>query len=96
MATFSLIDRFHLYSRFYSDRIPSYPHLHSLTFIRIDEMDRIRKAGGFVEFGRVNGNLALSRAFGDLEYKNNGKLSAEEQAVTGMCALWFYLILLFC
>ena len=48
-----------------------------------DEFDRIKKSGGFVEFGRVNGNLALSRAFGDLEYKNNKKLPPEEQAVTG-------------
>jgi serine/threonine protein phosphatase PrpC len=30
------------------------------------ELDRIRKAGGEVSFGRVNGNLNLSRALGDL------------------------------
>ncbi|KAI8876315.1 protein serine/threonine phosphatase 2C [Backusella circina FSU 941] len=46
------------------------------------ESDRITHAGGFVEFGRVNGNLALSRAIGDLEFKQNANLSAEEQAVT--------------
>lgn len=35
------------------------------------EMARIQRAGGFVEDGRVNGMLALSRALGDFEYKNN-------------------------
>ncbi|CAO3634017.1 unnamed protein product [Cunninghamella blakesleeana] len=43
---------------------------------------RIRKAGGHVEFGRVNGNLALSRALGDFEFKQRDDLPAEEQAVT--------------
>lgn len=33
------------------------------------ELDRIRAAGGFVAEGRVNGNLNLSRAMGDFEYK---------------------------
>ena len=33
------------------------------------EHDRIIKAGGEVEDGRVNGVLALSRAIGDFEYK---------------------------
>ena len=31
------------------------------------EKARICAAGGFVDFGRVNGNLALSRAIGDFE-----------------------------
>lgn len=47
-----------------------------------DESSRISKAGGFVEFGRVNGNLALSRAIGDFEFKQNPSLSPEEQIVT--------------
>jgi protein phosphatase 2C family protein 2/3 len=46
-------------------------------------MRRIMNAKGFVEFGRVNGNLALSRAVGDFEFKNNKSLPAEEQIVTG-------------
>jgi len=46
------------------------------------EAQRIFKAGGFVEFGRVNGNLALSRAIGDFEFKQNKLLTAEEQIVT--------------
>jgi serine/threonine protein phosphatase PrpC len=34
------------------------------------EMNRILAAGGFVnQFGRVNGNLNLSRSIGDLKYK---------------------------
>jgi len=36
-----------------------------------EESRRIHQAGGFVEEGRVNGMLALSRAFGDFEYKSN-------------------------
>ncbi|KAI8967923.1 protein phosphatase 2C 2 [Mycotypha africana] len=46
------------------------------------EKDRIVNAGGHVEFGRVNGNLALSRALGDFEFKNNPTLPAEKQAVS--------------
>ncbi len=38
------------------------------------EKERILKAGGEVWEGRVNGNLNLSRAMGDLEYKNNKSL----------------------
>jgi len=34
-----------------------------------DERRRIEKTGNFVEESRVNGNLALSRAFGDYQYK---------------------------
>lgn len=47
-----------------------------------DETARILAAGGFVEFGRVNGNLALSRAIGDFEFKQNFSLDAEKQIVT--------------
>jgi len=47
-----------------------------------DERDRIQKAGGFVQEGRVNGSLALSRAIGDLEYKQGKTLSARDQIVT--------------
>ena len=42
------------------------------------ELDRITKAGGFVRFGRVNGNLNLTRAIGDLEFKSDSKLRPEE------------------
>jgi protein phosphatase 2C family protein 2/3 len=47
-----------------------------------EEAARITAAGGFVEYGRVNGNLALSRAVGDFEFKQNFSLDAEHQAVT--------------
>ncbi|CEH16810.1 pp2c-domain-containing protein [Ceraceosorus bombacis] len=47
-----------------------------------NELSRINMAGGFVEFGRVNGNLALSRAIGDFEFKQNYSLPPEEQIVT--------------
>lgn len=46
------------------------------------ETNRIIAAGGWVEFNRVNGNLALSRALGDFVFKKNDKKNAEEQIVT--------------
>lgn len=46
------------------------------------EKNRIYKAEGFITEGRVKGNLNLSRGLGDLEYKNNTKLPAEEQMIT--------------
>jgi protein phosphatase 2C family protein 2/3 len=46
------------------------------------EMERIRKAGSFVSGGRVNRNLALSRAIGDFDFKKNASLKPEEQAIT--------------
>ncbi|DBA70974.1 TPA: hypothetical protein ACH3X2_011414 [Trebouxia sp. C0005] len=46
------------------------------------EHSRIIKAGGYVMDGRVNGSLNLSRAIGDMEYKQTSHLSAAEQAVT--------------
>lgn len=46
------------------------------------ESDRIQKAGGFIVEGRVNGNLNLSRALGDLEYKREKSLKEEEQMIT--------------
>jgi len=47
------------------------------------EMNRIMKAGGFVnQFGRVNGNLNLSRSIGDLKYKQVPGLEPSEQMIT--------------
>ncbi|RKP19299.1 PP2C-domain-containing protein [Rozella allomycis CSF55] len=45
-----------------------------------DESARIVNAGGFVEAGRVNGALALSRAIGDFNYKNP-ELAVDKQLV---------------
>lgn len=47
-----------------------------------EEHRRIVAANGFVEESRVNGMLALSRALGDFEYKNNRNMKAKDQAVT--------------
>ena len=47
-----------------------------------DEMKRVIKAGGFVGNGRINGTLNLSRAIGDLEFKQNKDLKPEDQMVT--------------
>lgn len=46
------------------------------------EKNRISKAGGFIIEGRVNGNLNLSRAIGDLEYKKNPSLKPTEQLIS--------------
>lgn len=46
------------------------------------ELERIKRAGGYVEYNRVNGYLALSRALGDFSLKRNGDKLPEEQVVT--------------
>jgi len=46
------------------------------------ESKRIIQGGGWVEFNRVNGNLALSRALGDYVFKHENK-KPEDQIVTG-------------
>lgn len=47
-----------------------------------EEIKRIQGAGGYVTDGRVNGNLNLSRAMGDLEYKKDSTLAPEKQIIT--------------
>ncbi|KAH7885274.1 PP2C-domain-containing protein [Phlebopus sp. FC_14] len=46
------------------------------------ERARIVGAGGYIEYGRVNGNLALSRALGDFEFKKNYSLIPQKQVIT--------------
>jgi len=46
------------------------------------EEARIKKAGGMISMGRVNGGLNLTRSFGDFDYKRNKSLSYGEQMIT--------------
>ena len=46
------------------------------------EQKRIEKAGGKVQAGRVDGDLSVSRAFGDFRFKNRHNLTAKEQKVS--------------
>ena len=47
-----------------------------------EELKRILHCGSVVTDGRVDGNLNLTRAFGDLKYKNKKDFTPEEQAIT--------------
>lgn len=42
----------------------------------VEEKERIEKGGGFVQNGRIQGVLAVSRAFGDLAFKNKNLLTS--------------------
>lgn len=46
------------------------------------ERQRIHQAGGYVSEGRVNDNLNLTRAIGDLEYKKNPAFKPEQQIIS--------------
>lgn len=46
------------------------------------ETERIEAAGGTVEFERVCGNLAVSRAVGDFTYKQSSDLPAARQQIS--------------
>lgn len=46
------------------------------------EKSRIEKAGHFVNEERVDGELALSRALGDHQFKDKNHLPPEQQAVS--------------
>jgi len=47
-----------------------------------EEIERIHKAGSVITDGRVDGNLNLTRAIGDLKYKQKKHLKAEEHPIT--------------
>jgi serine/threonine protein phosphatase PrpC len=49
------------------------------TALRTDEILRICKAGSIVKQGRINGELAVSRALGNFRYKANTALSRNQQ-----------------
>ena len=46
------------------------------------EKNRIYKSGGWVNEGRIKGNLNLSRSLGDFEYKQDKNLSPKDQMIT--------------
>ena len=46
-----------------------------------EEFERIRDGGGFVINGRINENLNLSRAIGDLSFKDNPNLDQKNQLI---------------
>jgi len=48
----------------------------------VPERARIEAAGGWVEMGRVDGDLAVSRALGDFQFKDRKDLPAEQQRVS--------------
>lgn len=43
---------------------------------------RIENAGGFVQMGRTNGTISLSRALGDFDFKQTSDKIAEDQQIT--------------
>ncbi|KAK1444210.1 PPM-type phosphatase-like domain containing protein [Babesia gibsoni] len=49
-----------------------------------EEGERIRRAGGSVTNGRVDGNLNLSRSLGDLAFKRDTSLPPAEQRISAM------------
>lgn len=46
------------------------------------EIDRIYKSGSAIIEGRVDGNLNLTRALGDLKHKQKSDFTPEEQPIT--------------
>lgn len=48
----------------------------------LEEQTRIVRAGGIVSMNRVNGDLAVSRALGDYQYKDNKMLRPTDQLVS--------------
>ena len=55
-----------------------------------DEKDRIVRAGGVVQMGRVDGDLALSRSVGDFQYKDKNR-KPEARKVTVVPEIEFHM-----
>jgi len=51
---------------------------------RTDELKRVENGGGWVEYNRVNGALAMSRALGDFFFKQNLDNPLHKQIVTAI------------
>ena len=49
------------------------------------ELKRIELAGGKVHWKRIDGDLAVSRGFGDFQYKTRPDLPQSEQKVNTEC-----------
>lgn len=54
------------------------------------EKQRIIWAGGYVQDGRVNRNLNLSRAIGDFDFKRNKNLEPKDQIITSFPDVFHY------
>jgi serine/threonine protein phosphatase PrpC len=55
-----------------------------------EERARIERAGSFVAIERVNGELAMSRALGDFQYKQAKHMDISQQAVTCVPEVTFH------
>ena len=46
------------------------------------ELNRVKEAGGFVRYKRVDGDLAVSRGLGDFRFKSNDEVDSKSQKVS--------------
>lgn len=73
-----------------SRAIVIYNQIEKYFFATVDQKppmyeERIKKAGGYVRKGRVDGSLAVGNCFGDIHFKNNLTLPISEQKVVADC-----------
>jgi len=55
-----------------------------------EEIKRVEASGSVITDGRVDGNLNLTRALGDLKYKSKPNLTQEEMPITANPATYEY------